>query len=82
MNQWLPAWDEIEWEPAEHRSKPPQWFYVFSLPAHDLRRLSGVYARTTERRTGAEDLGIQRELKEGRAGEIGRFVSLATHGRT
>ena len=74
VNQWLPAWDGIEWQPAEHRSKPPQWFYVFSLPANDLRRLSGVYARTTLRKTGAEDLGIQRELDKERAGEIGRFV--------
>ena len=74
VNQWLPAWDGIEWQSAEHRSRPPEWFYVFSLPAHDLRRLSGVYARTTRRKRGAEDLGIQRELNEERAEEIGRFV--------
>ena len=74
INQWLPAWDDIEWQPEEHRSKPPEWFYLFSLSAHDLRRLSGVYARTTKRKKGAEDLGIQRELDEDRAVEIGRFV--------
>ena len=74
VSQWLPAWDDIEWQPDEHRSKPPGWFYVFSLPARDLRRLSGVYARTTRRRKGAEDLGIQRELNVQRAEEIGRFV--------
>ncbi len=74
VNQWLPAWDGIEWQPAEHRSKPPQWFYMFNLPAHDLCRLSGVYRRTTKRKTGAEDLGIQRDLNEERAEEIGRFV--------
>ncbi len=74
VNQWLPAWNEIQWQPGEHRSKPPQWFYVFSLAAHDLRRLSGVYARTTNRDKGAEDLGIQRELDDKRAEEIGRFV--------
>lgn len=60
--------------PTEHRSRPPEWFYVFSLSAHDLRRLSGVYARTVKRKKGAEDLGIQRELNEERAEEIGRFV--------
>lgn len=74
INQWLPAWDDIEWLPAEHRTKPPRWFYVFSLPAHELCRLSGVYQRTTKRKTAAEDLGIQRELNEKRAEEIGRFV--------
>ena len=74
VRQWLPEWDSIEWQPSEYRSKPPQWFYVFSLPAHDLRRLSGVYARTTQRRSGTEDLGIQRELDEDRSKEISRFV--------
>ena len=74
IKQWLPAWDGIEWDPSEHRSKPPEWFYVFSLQAHDLRRLSGVYQRTTKRKKGAEDLGIQRELNEERADEISRFV--------
>lgn len=74
VSQWLPAWDDIEWQRDEHRGKPPEWFYVFSLPARDLRRLSGVYARTTRRKKGAEDLGIQRELNEQRAEEIGRFV--------
>ncbi|WP_446830480.1 DGQHR domain-containing protein [Candidatus Foliamicus sp.] len=74
VSQWLPAWDEIEWEEAENRSEPPKWFYVFSLPAHDLRRLSGVYRRTTKRETSAQDKGIQRELDQERAREIGRFV--------
>ena len=74
VNQWLFNWDDIEWKPSEYRSKPPGWFYVFSLPASDLRRLSGVYARTTKRRRAAEDLGIQRELDQDRADEISRFV--------
>ena len=74
VNQWLFGWDDIEWKPSEYRSKPPDSFYVFSLPASDLRRLSGVYARTTKRRRAAEDLGIQRELDQERAGEISRFV--------
>ena len=74
VHQWLPNWHNIKWQPLEHRSKPPEWFYVFSLPAHDLRRLSGVYARTTQREKAAEDLGIQRELDQDRAQEIGRFV--------
>ena len=74
VNQWLFGWDDIEWKPSEYRSKPPGWFYVFSLPASVLRRLSGVYARTTKRRRAAEDLGIQRELDQDRADEISRFV--------
>ena len=44
------------------------------FPRAILRRLSGVYARTTKRKRAAEDLGIQRELDEERADEISRFV--------
>lgn len=74
VNQWLFGWDDIEWKSSEFRSKPPGWFYLFSLPASALLRLSGVYARTTKRKRGAEDLGIQRELDTERADEISRFV--------
>ena len=74
VNQWLPGWSEIAWTPREHRSEPPHSFLVFSLSARDLRRLSGVYARTTKRKKAVEDLGIQRQLEEARSEEIKRFV--------
>ena len=74
VRQWIPEWDEIGWKPEEDRSKPPKWFYQFSIPARDLKRLSGVYRRTTDRERAAADRGIQRRHQENRSKEIGRFV--------
>ena len=74
VKQWLSAWDDITWNPKEHRSEPPHYFYQFNLPAGELRRLSGVYERTTDRKTAAEDFGIQRQLNKERSTEISRFV--------
>ena len=74
VRQWLPAWNEILWDPAEYRSEPPHCFYQFSMPASCLRRLSGVYARTTDRKASTEDLGIQRRHNKERSEEIRRFV--------
>lgn len=75
VSQWFADWDEVKWDPNQHRSKPQHWFYQFSISAPDLKVLSGVYARTTaERRRGAEDLGIQRRHEEERSKEIARFV--------
>ena len=74
VKQWLSAWDDIKWDPDDHRAEPPHWFYQFNLPASELRRLSGVYARTTNRKTAADDFGIQRQLNKERSTEISRFV--------
>ena len=74
VNQWLSHWDEISWKPDEHRSQPPRSFYQFNVSAHVLRRLSGVYRRTTDRDRGTSDLGIQRRHEPKRSEEIARFV--------
>lgn len=74
VNQWLSHWDDISWKPEEHRSKPPRSFYQFNVSAHVLRRLSGVYRRTTDRDRGTSDLGIQRRHEPKRSKEIARFV--------
>ena len=74
VKQWIDDWDKIDWDPDERRAEPPHWFYQFSLPAQDLRALSGVYRRTTNRTSAADDLGIQRRHEVERSREIGRFV--------
>ena len=61
VHQWLADWDEIRWRPGERRAEPQHCFYQFSLPAADLRALSGIYARTTQRAKASDDLGIQRK---------------------
>ena len=74
VKQWIDDWDKIDWDPDERRAEPPHWFYQFSLPAQDLRALSGVYRRTTNRTSAADDLGIQRRHEVERSREIRRFV--------
>ncbi len=74
VDQWLSHWDDIQWDPEEHRSEPPRSFYQFSISAQALRRLSGVYRRTTDRARGTSDLGIQRRHEPKRSAEIARFV--------
>ncbi|CDX27349.1 conserved hypothetical protein [Mesorhizobium sp. ORS 3324] len=75
VHQWLPGWDRIDFDPDEHRAKPAKHFYLFSLPARELRSLSGIARRVAK--DGAprtEDLGIQRQHDPERSEEIGRFV--------
>jgi len=74
VRQWLADWSKVKWDPKQRRSEPPHWFYQFSIPASDLKALSGIYPRTTHRRRGAEDLGIQRRHEQKRSEEIARFV--------
>ena len=74
VRQWLADWDEINWRPSERRAEPQHWFYQFSLPAADLKALSGIYARTTKRTRASEDLGIQRKHEKQRSDEISEFV--------
>lgn len=75
VNQWLPGWNKIDFNAEEHRAKPAQYFFLFSLPARELRSLSGIsrrQANNTAPRT--DDLGIQRQHDPERSEEISRFV--------
>lgn len=75
VHQWLPGWNKIAFDPDEYRTKPPEHFYLFSLPAKELRSLSGIMRRVAK--NGAprtEDLNIQRQHDPERSEEISRFV--------
>ena len=75
VNQWLPAWSAVKWDPKGYRTEPQHWFYQFSISAGYLKALSGVHKRSTRDRASAkQDLGIQRRHEEGRSNEIARFV--------
>lgn len=75
VHQWLRGWDKIEFSAKAHRRKPPPQFYVFSLPAVELRSLCGIARRTTLGLTPrAVDLGIQRQHDPERSIEIASFV--------
>lgn len=75
VQQWLREWDEIVFDEASQRRRPEPRFYLFSLPASDLRILTGIYRRTTEGGLPrVRDFGIQRRHNEERSDEIARFV--------
>src|SRR3990172_3435145 len=75
VRQWLPQWDQVKYDPRQHRRKPDPYFYFFSLPASQLKVLSGIYRRSTAGGTSRSlDLGIQRRHDETRSDEIAEFV--------
>lgn len=75
VNQWLPGWNKIDFDGEEHRAKPAEFFYLFSLPARELRSLSGIVRRAAkDAAPRTDDLGIQRQHDPERSEEITRFV--------
>src|SRR5216683_2612988 len=75
VKQWLPSWDRVHYDDRLHRARPDAQFYVTSMPATFLRKLSGVYRRTiSQGRLRTEDLGLQRRHDPERSQEIGRFI--------
>nr|WP_275945319.1 DGQHR domain-containing protein [Bradyrhizobium sp. NBAIM16] len=75
VNQWLSGWDKIPFSAKLHRSKPQPHFYIFSLPAVELRALCGISRRDASKvKDRALDLGIQRRHEPERSEEIAQFV--------
>ena len=73
VRQWLSDWDRYTFDEASRQRKPQPYFYVCSMSAPLLRRLSGVNRREAQG-PRAEDLGIQRGRDKNRSIEIGRFI--------
>lgn len=75
VNQWLKEWEEVVFDKKARRAKPDPFFFLFTLPAKDLRALCGIYARSaTDRSRGHDDTGIQRRHDEERSNEIQEFI--------
>ncbi len=73
VNQWLPEWEGAKYEPAPPRAKPEPHFYIFSISAYDLKRLTGIYRRDPAK-PPAEDMGVQRSHDPDRSAEILRYL--------
>ncbi|WP_273726086.1 DGQHR domain-containing protein [Brucella gallinifaecis] len=71
FKQWLPEWDDFDFDPKQHRRKPDEHILLFSMPAIQLRALSGVYRRTREQEGGE---GLQRLHDPKRSAAIRDFV--------
>jgi hypothetical protein len=75
VHQWLPEWEEVDFNPDEMRGRPPEDFYLFTLGAAELRALAGISRRSTEGGVArSRDLGIQRRHEVERSNEIREYV--------
>ena len=75
VHQWLPEWNDLEFDEKAHRQRPDAHFYLFSISGSDLKALTGIQRRGTEERAaGRSDTGIQRAHDETRSLEIARFI--------
>jgi hypothetical protein len=75
VRQWIETWSTIAWNEKEHRRRPSPFFYVFSMSASRLKRLSGIQRRGTEgRELGTVDPRVQRRHEKERSEEIRQFV--------
>jgi DGQHR domain-containing protein len=76
VRQWMPGWNAVSYSADEHRRKPEPCFFIFSMPAAELRGLCGINRRQAAGVVPrAEDMGIQRQHDRDRSDEIARFVS-------
>jgi len=71
FRQWLDEWNHFEFDETQGRRRPQEHIYLFSLPAVQLRALSGVYRR---RRDGGQGVGLQRPHDAKRSATIREFV--------
>lgn len=75
VQQWLDEWNDVNFDDKRFRSEPkPKHFYVFSINANMLKRLSKVYPRDTSKKNRAEDPGIQRKHDPKRSEQIRHYI--------
>ncbi|MBD3195389.1 MAG: hypothetical protein GF317_10055 [Candidatus Lokiarchaeota archaeon] len=75
VRQWLSSWENIKFDPTKRRCKPEPYFYLFNISAKSLKKLSGVYRRSAlERKSAAEEFGIQRKHDPERSKTIQEYV--------
>ena len=72
-HQWLKEWDSYDFDKESQQRKPGEYFYICSISAPLLRRLSGVRRREASG-PRASDMGIQRGHDEARSKQIHRFI--------
>lgn len=71
VNQWLNDWNDVQFGPQ--RAKPQPFFYVFSINATMLKRLSKVYPRKADEKRNSE-VGVQRKHDPERSEKIRQYV--------
>lgn len=78
VNQWLSEWDNVLFDGSDEngpREKPKPYFFLFTLEASTLKRLSKVYPRKADE-TRAIEIGVQRGHEKSRSEEISNFIKV------
>ena len=71
INQWLSDWNDIPFKIG--RKKPAPHFFLFSINANTLKRLSKVYPRKADDKRNTE-VGVQRKHYPERSEKIRQYV--------
>lgn len=74
VNQWLAEWDKIAFDDGQHKAKPKEHFYIFSVKASLLRSLSKIQHRQADPNTRKDEIGIQRKHDKKRSDEIREYI--------
>lgn len=75
VKQWLSTWNSVAFDAEKRRQKPEPFFYMFSISAKALKKLSGVFRRSAEnRKSASEEFGIQRKHDPNRSETIKEYV--------
>lgn len=73
VHQWLKIWDSVKFNKDENREKPKDVFFLFTIKAGMLKKLSKVYPRRADELRNIE-IGVQRKHDPERSAEIGKYV--------
>ena len=76
VNQWLNPWNAVQYDNdkrKENRKKPLPYFYLFTIKAKDLKKLSKVRPRLANEKRELE-IGVQRKHDPVRSEEIKRYI--------
>lgn len=75
VHQWLPEWEDVEFDALEFRRRPAGEFYLFSMDARQLKALTGISRRSSATGKARDrDLGIQRRHDVPRSKEIAEYT--------
>lgn len=72
INQWMNEWDDINFK-EQLRRKPSPTFYVFSIDARLLKKISDVHRRKAEGKR-SNDTHVQRKKNDARIEEITKYI--------
>src|SRR6185437_13059521 len=72
INQWMNEWDDVNFKESLRR-KPEPYFFLLSIDARLLKKLSDVHRRRPDQER-KKDVGVQRIKNDQRVKEISNYI--------